>query len=58
MDDVEVNRALVFESALRGHMRSKYSAIMDKIKTSGDLDAETEKELNAAVQDFKSSGSY
>ncbi len=58
LDDVEVNRALVFESALRGHMRSKYSAIMDKIKTSGDLDAETEKELNAAVQDFKSSGSY
>ena len=58
LDDVEVNRALVFESALRGHMRSKYSAIMDKIKISGDLDAETEKELNAAVQDFKSSGSY
>ena len=58
LDDVEVNRALVFESALRGHMRSKYSAIMDKIKTSGDLDAETEKELDAAVQDFKSSGSY
>lgn len=58
LDDVKVNRALVFESALRGHMRSKYSAIMDKIKTSGDLDAETEKELNAAVQDFKSSGSY
>ncbi|MCZ6897532.1 MAG: F0F1 ATP synthase subunit alpha [Betaproteobacteria bacterium] len=58
LDDVEVNRALVFESALRGHMRSKYSAIMDKIKISGDLDVETEKELNAAVQDFKSSGSY
>ena len=58
LDDVEVNRALVFESALRGHMRSKYSAIMDKIKTSGDLDAKTEKELDAAVQDFKSSGSY
>ena len=58
LDDVEVNRALVFESALRGHIRSKYSAIMDKIKTSGDLDAETETELDAAVQDFKSSGSY
>jgi F-type H+-transporting ATPase subunit alpha len=58
LDDVEVNRALVFESALRGHMRSKYSAIMDKIQTSGELDAETEKELDAAVQDFKSSGSY
>ena len=58
LDDVEVNRALAYESALRGHMRSKYSAIMDKIQTSGELDAETEKELDAAVQDFKSSGSY
>jgi F-type H+-transporting ATPase subunit alpha len=58
LDDVEVNRALVFESALRGYMRSKYSTIMDKIQTSGELDAETEKELDAAVQDFKSSGSY
>jgi len=58
LDDVEVNRALVFESALRGHMRSKYSDIMDKIQTTGELDAETEKELDTAVQDFKSSGSY
>jgi F-type H+/Na+-transporting ATPase subunit alpha len=58
LDDVEVNRALAFESALRGHMRSKYSDIMDKIQTSGELDAETDKALDAAVQDFKSSGSY
>jgi F-type H+-transporting ATPase subunit alpha len=58
LDDVEVGRALAFESALRGHMRSKYSDIMDKIQTSGELDAETDKALDAAVQDFKSSGSY
>ncbi len=58
LDDVEVKRALAFEVALRGHMQSKYSTIMEKIKTSRDLDAETEKELDAAVQDFKTSGSY
>ncbi|MFB3081727.1 MAG: F0F1 ATP synthase subunit alpha [Nitrosomonadaceae bacterium] len=58
LDDVEVKRALAFETALRGHMQSKYSTIMEKIKTSKDLDAETEKELDAAVQDFKTSGSY
>ncbi|TDI78477.1 MAG: F0F1 ATP synthase subunit alpha [Betaproteobacteria bacterium] len=58
LDDVEVKRALAFETALRGHMRGKYSAIMDKIETSKDLDAETEKELDMAVQDFKTSGSY
>jgi F-type H+-transporting ATPase subunit alpha len=58
LDDVEVGRALAFESALRGHMRSKYSDIMDKIQTSGELDTETDKALDAAVQDFTSSGSY
>ncbi len=58
LDDVEVKRALAFETALRGHMRGKYSVIMDKIETSKDLDAETEKELDTAVQDFKTSGSY
>jgi F-type H+-transporting ATPase subunit alpha len=58
LDDVDVSRALAFESALRGHMRSKYSDIMDKIQTSGELDAETDKALDAAVQDFTSSGSY
>ena len=58
LDDVEVKRALAFETALRGHMRGKYSAIMDKIETSKDLDPETEKELDMAVQDFKTSGSY
>jgi hypothetical protein len=31
---------------------------MDKIQTSGELDAETDKALDAAVQDFTSSGSY
>jgi F-type H+-transporting ATPase subunit alpha len=58
LDDVEVRRALAFEAALKGHMRSKYSAIMDKIETTKDLDAETEKELDAAIQDFKKTGSY
>ena len=58
LDDVEVKRALAFESALKGHMRSKYSAIMDKIETSKDLDATTEKELDAAIQDFKTNGTY
>jgi F-type H+-transporting ATPase subunit alpha len=58
LDDVEVKRALAFESALKGHMRSKYAAIMDKIEVSKDLDSATEKELDAAIQDFKSNGTY
>ena len=39
-------------------MRSKYLAIMDKIETTKDLDAATERELDAAIQDFKKNGTY
>src|SRR5215216_5829011 len=33
LDDVEVKRALAFESALKGYIRSKYPAIIEKIET-------------------------
>jgi F-type H+-transporting ATPase subunit alpha len=58
LDDVEVKRALAFESALKGFMRSKYGAILEKIETTKDMNAETEKALDAAIQDFKKNGTY
>jgi F-type H+-transporting ATPase subunit alpha len=58
MDDVEVKRALAFEAALQSYLKGKYAAIMDKIQSSGDLDGETEKQLSAAIDDFKASAAY
>ena len=58
LDDVELKRALAFEAALISHMHAKYQAVMDKIESSKDLDADTEKELAAAVEDFKASAAY
>jgi F-type H+/Na+-transporting ATPase subunit alpha len=58
LDDVEVTRGLAFESALKGYIRSKYASIIDRIETTKDLDAATEKELDAAIQDFKKNGTY
>jgi F-type H+-transporting ATPase subunit alpha len=58
MDDVEVKRALAFEAALQSFMKGKYAAIMDKIQSTGDLDADTEKQLAAAIDDFKASAAY
>ena len=58
MDDVEVKRALAFESALQSFIKSKYPAIMDKVQSTGDLDGETEKQLSAAIDDFKASAAY
>jgi F-type H+-transporting ATPase subunit alpha len=52
-DDVDVKRVLAFESALHQYLRQKYGALMDTIETKKELDADGEKQLNAAIQDFK-----
>ena len=57
-DDVDVKRALAFESGLRAFLKTKYASIVDKIATTQDLDGETEKALDAAIQDFKKTGVY
>src|SRR5512136_1284687 len=55
-DDVPVERALAFEAALRQFMKGKYAAIMDKMEQTKDLSADDEKELVAAIEDFKKNG--
>ncbi|MBP6367852.1 MAG: F0F1 ATP synthase subunit alpha [Nitrosomonas sp.] len=57
-DDVEVKRALAFESALKSYIRSQHNEILDKIEKNKELDAETEKQLIAAIISFKNSGTY
>jgi len=57
-DDVPVDKALAFESALRQFMRGKYSGIVDKIAQTNELTADDEKALSAAIEDFKKSGTY
>ncbi len=58
MDDVEVKRALAFEASLQSFLKGKYAAMMEKIQSTGDLDGETEKQLSAAIDDFKASAAY
>ncbi len=58
MDDVEVGKILAFEGALQAFMKSKYASVMDSIEASGNLDAESEKALTAAVEEFKKTGVY
>jgi len=57
-DDVPVNKVLAFESKLHGFIASKYKAIADAIETSKDLNADNEKALEAAIQDFKATTAY
>ncbi|MCS6785978.1 MAG: F0F1 ATP synthase subunit alpha [Thiobacillaceae bacterium] len=58
LDDVDVKRALAFEAALQSHMKAKYRHVLDKIEQTKDLDADTERELAAAIEDFKASAAY
>jgi F-type H+-transporting ATPase subunit alpha len=57
-DDVPVDKALAFESALRAFLKSKYSALIDKIESTKDLDGDGEKALSAAIADFKQNGTW
>ncbi|MDD5329076.1 MAG: F0F1 ATP synthase subunit alpha [Sulfuricella sp.] len=58
LDDVEVKKALAFEAALQAFIKSKYKAVLDKIEETNELDAEAEKTLGAAIEDFKASSVY
>jgi F-type H+-transporting ATPase subunit alpha len=55
LDDVEVKRALAFESGLHSHLKHKHAELMNKIETSKDLDADGEKALASAIEEFKKS---
>jgi F-type H+-transporting ATPase subunit alpha len=57
-DGVEVKRALAFESGLRQHVKAKYKELFDRIETTKDLNADDEKSLAAAIEDFKKNGAY
>ncbi len=58
MDDVEVSRALAFESALKGYIRSNHGGILDTIESTKELDSATESQLDSAIQEFKQNGTY
>jgi F-type H+-transporting ATPase subunit alpha len=57
-DDVEVKKALAFESALHSFLKSKHKDLMDAINTTKDLSADNEKILSAAIETFKSTAVY
>jgi len=57
-DDVPVDKALAFESAMRAYLVSKYASLMANIEKVKDLSADDEKALAAAVEDFKKNGAY
>lgn len=57
-DDVEVKKALAFESALIAYLKSKNKDLLDVINSSSDLTADNEKLLSSAIEVFKSTAVY
>ena len=58
MDDVDVKKALAFESALRSFINGKYAKLMESIDSEKDISADTEKALSAAIEEFKANAAY
>jgi F-type H+-transporting ATPase subunit alpha len=54
-DDVEVGRLLAFESAVQQYVQSTKPDLVSKIMETRELDAEGEKQLAAAIAEFKKS---
>ncbi len=58
MDDVDVKKALAFEAALQAFIKSKHGALMHTIENERDVNAESEKTLTGAIEEFKASAVY
>ncbi len=52
-DDVEVKKALDVEKQMQNFVKQKYAALVSKIETSKELDADAELALTKAIEEFK-----
>ncbi|MBW7901868.1 MAG: F0F1 ATP synthase subunit alpha [Rhodocyclaceae bacterium] len=52
-DDVEVKRALDCEKAMIAYLKANCADLMNKMESTAELDAESEKQLAAGIQAFK-----
>ena len=52
-DDVPVKQALEIEKQMHAFVKEKYAALLGKIETSKELDADAELELTKAIEEFK-----
>jgi F-type H+-transporting ATPase subunit alpha len=58
MDDVDVKKLLSFESGLHAFLKDKHAALVAKLDNDKAMDKDAEAQLNAAIADFKKTGTY
>jgi len=57
-DDIDVKKALAAEKGLRDFLKSKHTALVDRIESTKDLPKDDEAALTAAIGEFKKTGAY
>jgi F-type H+-transporting ATPase subunit alpha len=58
LDDVDKKKVVDFEKAMHSYMLSAQAALIDRINSTGDYNAEVEKGLHAALKDFKANNTW
>jgi F-type H+-transporting ATPase subunit alpha len=57
-DDIDVKKALAAEKALRDYLKTRQTALVDRLEATKDLPKEDEEALHAAIREFKKSAAY
>src|SRR5258705_169814 len=57
-DSVDVKKALAADKSLRDHMKDKYASLVKTMEDKKNLNADDEKALKAAIEDWKKSGTF
>jgi len=57
-DDVDVKKALAAERSMRDYVKEKYAALIGRMEEKKDLSGDDEKQLKAAIEDWKKNGTY
>jgi F-type H+-transporting ATPase subunit alpha len=58
MDDIDVKKVLAFEGGLHAFLKDKHAALVAKLDNDKAMDKDAEAQLNAAIADFKKTGTY
>ncbi|MBT8148167.1 MAG: F0F1 ATP synthase subunit alpha, partial [Gammaproteobacteria bacterium] len=58
LEDIELNKVLDFEAALLSFMNSEHADLMNQINETGDWNDDIEAQFKAALDKFKSTGSW
>jgi F-type H+-transporting ATPase subunit alpha len=57
-DDIDVQKALAAEKALRDFAKSKYGALVEEIERDKKFSKDVEAKLHELLKDFKATGAY